>query len=204
MNAKRTRRFGSALVLAVSGILASTPLLWAHDLWLAPNALNASPDAHLEVLGRLGATSPVSAGPARPAPVGEARTAGRLSDSTDVLAVAERFHASLAAGDSGAALALLAPDVTILESGGTETLADYRAHHLSADIEYSKAVPSQRTVTLVRVIGDVAWVSATSTTQGEFRGRPVNSAGAELMVLSREKGTWKIRAIHWSSRRRTP
>jgi ketosteroid isomerase-like protein len=126
------------------------------------------------------------------------------SDSADVLAVAAKFHASLAAGDSAGALALLATDVTILESGGIETLADYRAHHLSADIEYAKAVPSQRTVTLVRVIGDVAWVSATSTTQGEFRGRPVNSAGAELMVLSRDRGTWKIRAIHWSSRRRTP
>ncbi len=39
---------------------------------------------------------------------------------------------------------------------------------------------------------------------GEFRGRPVNSAGAELMVLTRVQGTWKISAIHWSSRTRRP
>src|SRR5690242_11715749 len=71
-----------------------------------------------------------------------------LSDSTDVVGVAARFHAALAAGDSAAALALLASDVTILEAGATETLADYRAHHLSADIEFAKALPSQRTVAL--------------------------------------------------------
>lgn len=128
-----------------------------------------------------------------------------VSDSGDVVATVARYHAALSAGDSLGALALLSEDVTILESGGVETRADYRAHHLSADIEFAKAVPSQRTVTGAKVRGDVAWVTGTSTTQGEFRGRPVNSVGAELMVLSREGSAWKIRAIHWSSRtRRAP
>jgi hypothetical protein len=48
----------------------------------------------------------------------------------------------------------------------------------------------------------VAWVVGTSTTRGEYRGRPVNSAGAELMVLTRTPHGWRIAAIHWSSRRR--
>ena len=30
----------------------------------------------------------------------------------------------------------------------------------------------------------------------------INSQGAELMVLAREDGAWKIKAIHWSSRQR--
>ena len=122
------------------------------------------------------------------------------SDSADVVATAEQFHAALAAGDSGAALALLGEDVAILESGGAETKADYRSHHLAADIEFARAVPSHRTVTSVRIRGDAAWVTATSTTRGEYRGRQVNSVGAELVVLSRDGGAWKIRAIHWSSR----
>ena len=65
-------------------------------------------------------------------------------DSTAVLRTVDQFHRALASGDSVAALALLAPDVAILESGGSETLADYRGHHLPADIEYARAVPSVR------------------------------------------------------------
>lgn len=124
------------------------------------------------------------------------------TDSADVAAVVERFHAALASADSAAALALLAEDVVVLESGGVETRAEYRAHHLPADIEFARAVTSQRGAVTVRVRGDAAWATATSTTQGEFRGRPVSSTGAELMVLSRERGDWRIRAIHWSSRTR--
>ena len=45
----------------------------------------------------------------------------------------------------------------------------------------------------------------TSRTTGTYRERAINSAGAELMVLSRTADGWNIRAIHWSSRSvRTP
>ena len=130
-----------------------------------------------------------------------ARSPVAASDSADVAAVVDGFHKALAAGDSAAALAPLAPDVVVLESGGIETRDDYRAHHLPADIEFARAVPGARSGARVVVSGDVAWVSATSTTRGEFRGRPVNSVGAELVVLARAGGPWRIRAIHWSSRR---
>ena len=131
---------------------------------------------------------------AQPAPRG---------DSAAVAAVVTGFHAALARGDSAAALALLAPDVRVLESGGVETLADYRAHHLAADIEFARAVPASRGPLAVTVRGDAAWAVSTSETKGEFRGRPVSSASAELMVLARSAGGWRIQAIHWSSRRRT-
>ncbi len=124
------------------------------------------------------------------------------TDSSDVAAVVTRYHSALASGDSTAALALLADDAVVLETGSVETKSEYRAHHLPADIEFARAVPSQRSAITVRVRGDVAWASSTSTTQGEFRGRVVNSNAAELMVLSRERDGWKIRAIHWSSRAR--
>ncbi len=125
------------------------------------------------------------------------------SDSATVVSLAEQFHNALAAGDSAAAIAMLAPDVQILESGGIETLSDYRSHHLPADIAFARAVKSERVIEQVRVVGDVAWIVARSTSQGTFNERPVNSLGAELMVFARGNGGWKISAIHWSSRRRS-
>ena len=133
---------------------------------------------------------------------GPATAQGRTSDSADVADVVARYHGALASGDSAAALALLASDAIVLESGGKETREEYRAHHLPADIGFARAVPSQRTDVKVTVRGDVAWTSSTSTATGEYRGRQIDSRGAELMVLSREPDGWKIRAIHWSSRSR--
>ena len=123
-------------------------------------------------------------------------------DSAAVVDVVARYHKALAVSDSVAALRLLASDAVILESGNAETVAEYRAHHLPADLAFAAAVPSQRTVTRVVVRGDMAWVASKSTTQGEFRGRAINSTGAELMVLSRTSDGWRISAIHWSSRTR--
>lgn len=128
-----------------------------------------------------------------------------VTDSADVVAAVAKFHAALAAGDSSAALALLSDDVTILESGGVETKTQYRTGHINGDMSFAKAVPSVRTVTGVKVRGDAAWVTSSSVTQGESNGRQINSVGAELVVLTREGGVWKIRAVHWSSRaRRAP
>jgi ketosteroid isomerase-like protein len=122
-----------------------------------------------------------------------------------VLATVQAFHSAIERGDSVTALQQLAPDVQVQESGGVETLAEFRSHHLAADITYAKTVPSDRAEPTVVVSGDVAWVIGTSRSTGSYRGRAINSAGAELMVLSRTADGWRIRAIHWSSRAiRTP
>ncbi len=127
-------------------------------------------------------------------------------DSAAAVAAVTSFRTALASGDSAAVLRLLAPDVIILEAGGVETLADYRAHHLPGDIAFARALPGVHTLKSVVVSGDVAWVTSTSVTDGQYNGRAVNSAGAELVVLSRARAgaPWTIRAVHWSSRRRTP
>jgi ketosteroid isomerase-like protein len=124
------------------------------------------------------------------------------SDSSAVASVVMRYHDALAAGDSLAALALLADDAVILESGSVESRADYRSHHLPADIAFARAIRSQRGPVHVRVRGDVAWTFATSATQGDYNGRAINSAGAESMVLVRTPQGWRIASIHWSSRTR--
>lgn len=132
-----------------------------------------------------------------------ARSSG--ADSVSARRAVEAFHEALALGDSVGALALLSPDLVVLESGEVERYAEYRSHHLAADIAFERGVPSTHVLVTLRVEGNTAWVASTSITRGQFNKRPVNSAGAELMVLTRT-GTdapWRIRAIHWSSHRRS-
>lgn len=131
-------------------------------------------------------------------------SAASQGDSVSVVALVERFHAAMAAGDSATIMALLAPDAVILESGGVETRAEYQSHHLAGDIAYAKSMKTTRGPLRVTVRGDVAWASSTSATTGESRGRQVNSTGAELMVLTRTPAGWRISAIHWSSRSQRP
>jgi ketosteroid isomerase-like protein len=125
-------------------------------------------------------------------------------DSASVAATVNGFQNALSSGDSAAALALLAPDAVILESGGIETRSEYRSHHLSGDVSFARAVKSVRSQLKVTVSGTTAWTTSTSTTQGDYNGRAINSTGAESMVLSKTAAGWRIRQIHWSSRNRRP
>jgi ketosteroid isomerase-like protein len=137
-------------------------------------------------------------------PIPDTSATQASGDSTAVAAIVDRFHAAVVAGDSALALSLLAADAVVLESGGLETREEFRAHHLPADIAFAQAVKSERGSKRVVVRGDAAWVTSTSTTTGEYRGRQVNSSGAELMVLTRTPQGWRIASIHWSSRTRRP
>jgi hypothetical protein len=110
----------------------------------------------------------------------------------------------LSTGDTAGINALLYPDLKVLEGGTVENLQEYLSHHLSADIEFAKAVKEKRSSFTYRCAGDVAWLISTSTATGTFNGRDINSDGAELLILSRTKKGWQIRAIHWSSARRQP
>ena len=124
-------------------------------------------------------------------------------DSTDVTATVDAFHDALRRSDAAAAMQVLASDAIIMEGGGIETRAEYESHHLTADMEFAKAVPSTRSNVKVQVNGDTAWLTSASRTEGTFKDKPVNSRGAELMVLAKTADGWRIRAIHWSSQRVT-
>lgn len=132
-------------------------------------------------------------------PLAAQTTAG---DQASVTAVVDRFHAALAGGDQATNLQLLADDAVLLEAGSVETKAQYGANHLPADIEFEKGTSTKRSAIRVVVLGNAAWASSTSETTGTFQGRPIDSIGGELMVLSRETAGWRIRAIHWSGRAR--
>ena len=134
--------------------------------------------------------------------VGRATGQTSRADSVGVLAVVDQFHRTMEAGDSNGVMATLAPEVLVIEGGTIENRDEYRAHHLAADIAFTLANPSVRTVTRASVTGDQAWVVSTSTGKREVRGQPVEAISAELIVLRRTGPTWRIVAIHWSSRTR--
>jgi ketosteroid isomerase-like protein len=121
------------------------------------------------------------------------------SPDPEITAAVEAFHAALKKGDRAAVMALLAPDAEILEGGHAESRAEYEKGHLASDIEFAQAVPSTRENVVARQEGSAAWVTSSSRVSGSFKGREVNSAGAELIVLSKTTDGWRIRAIHWSS-----
>ncbi len=128
--------------------------------------------------------------------------AAQPTEAGAVTAVVDAFHAALSSGQGDKALELLAADAVMLEAGGVETRAQYARDHLPLDIEYEKTVTTKRTPIRVVVSGPTAWATSTSETTGTYNGRPVDSVGAEAMVLTRETAGWRIRAIHWSSRAR--
>jgi ketosteroid isomerase-like protein len=121
-------------------------------------------------------------------------------ESAAIRSVVEGFKAALAAGDSTAALGYLHPDLVVYEGGHAESLAEYRAGHLAADMEFAAAVETTALTQGLVVRPDMAlWVSE-SETKGEFRGRAIDSRGTETIVLVRTDDGWKILHVHWSSR----
>lgn len=140
-------------------------------------------------------------GPASVKP--SAKVTEAREDSVAVAKVVNDFHNALSKGDSATALRLLSSDAVILESGAVEARSEYRSHHLPADIDFAKAVASTHGPVQVTVNGGVAWTASSSVAKGEFKGRAIDSTGAESMVLTKEAAGWRIRSIHWSSRRRT-
>ncbi|HLG55590.1 MAG TPA: nuclear transport factor 2 family protein [Vicinamibacterales bacterium] len=119
----------------------------------------------------------------------------------DVTAVLESFYGAMKTGDRAAAMRLIAPDAVFLESGTLETRAEYEANHLPADIEFESQVTGKRGPIKVTFEGNTAWAIATTEYDGTFDGGAVKFVSAQLMVLTRDSGDWRIRTIHWSSRR---
>jgi len=113
--------------------------------------------------------------------------------------VAESYHNALLSKDRESALAVLSSDVIIIEGGHVQTREEYISHHLDADIDFTSNVTSRRKVIRTFVDGNVGWIISSTTVTGRYKGREINSTGAELMVLRQQNEMWNIVAIHWSS-----
>ena len=133
-----------------------------------------------------------------PDPAPAAAPADRTATEAGV--AVDAFHAALGRGDTDAALALLTNDALIFEEGQAErSKAEYAGHHLGADAEFSKAVPSKLLGRTARGAGDFAWVASERRVTGTFRGKAMDRQMTETMVLRRDKDRWLITHIHWSS-----
>ena len=126
------------------------------------------------------------------------------NDEASVAAAVKVFHSAYAAGDAAQVMQFIAEDALMMEGGSIETRAQYEKDHLPLDIAFEKEVQAKRTPVRVVVRGDTAWVTTSADFVGTFQSKPVDFQGLELMVLSREQGGWRIRAVHWSSRNRRP
>lgn len=114
--------------------------------------------------------------------------------------IVDAFHAALGRGDTTGAVALLADDAVIYESGGVERgKAEYASHHLAADAAFAKAVPSRVLRRSGAADGAVAWILTEGQTTGSYRDRPVDRTTTETAILRRIRGAWRITHFHWSS-----
>jgi ketosteroid isomerase-like protein len=132
---------------------------------------------------------------------GCARAANTEADTAAVQATLEKFYGAMKTADTATAMAQIADDALFVESGKLETRAEYEMNHLPNDIAFEKQITGKRSPWRVTIKGDTAWVIATTEYDGVVDGEDVNFVSAQLAVLTREEPGWRIRSIHWSSRR---
>ena len=114
----------------------------------------------------------------------------------------EAFYAAMKNADNARAMSHIAEDAVFVESGRLETRDEYEKNHLPADISFEKQVSGKRGEWKITIEDNTAWAIATTEYDGIFDGAPVAFTSAQLAVLSRDADAWRIRSIHWSSRRR--
>src|SRR5688572_4223902 len=121
---------------------------------------------------------------------------------TEVRNTLESFYAAMKNADNARAMSHIAEDAVFVESGRLETREEYEKNHLPADISFEKQVSGKRGEWKITIEDNTAWAIATTDYDGIFDGAPVAFTSAQLAVLSRDGDAWRIRSIHWSSRRR--
>lgn len=114
-------------------------------------------------------------------------------------AAAQAFHAALQRGDRTAALALLAPAVTISEGGHTQSRDAYASGHLAEDIAFLKSAKITPVSLGSMPMGDTAMVGSESDLATTAEGKPDTIRSRELLTLKKIGPAWKITAIQWQS-----
>ncbi|MEM1043595.1 MAG: nuclear transport factor 2 family protein [Bacteroidota bacterium] len=111
----------------------------------------------------------------------------------DASETADRFHAALAAGDRQSVESLLTPDAVVLEGGRAEARNEYLGGHFARDVAFLADAQPEPIFRRTTVAGDAAWVASTQ--------RIGDATMAELLVMERTDGGWRVSAVHWSSAR---
>lgn len=120
--------------------------------------------------------------------------------------IAAAYLTAIEARDLDAAGALVAPDSIIFETGGVEgTWQHYREHHLGPEIdgitEFTIDSTNEPELTSSRdgSLAVITWpIKYTISLKDE---RVIESRGTVTFVLAPDEATYRIRHLHWSSRR---
>jgi len=116
--------------------------------------------------------------------------------------VLEEFYAALASGDTSAATARLAPELTIYESGYVERSRDeYAGHHMPADMKFAKTSKNRVLKQTERREGNMAVLWTETETRSTTEGKDVTTLGTETAMLQKTGDNWVIVHLHWSSRK---
>ena len=112
------------------------------------------------------------------------------------------FHDALASGDKAKATELLAPDITIYESGYVErSRAEYAKHHLPGDIAFAKTSTHRVLQQSERREGNLAVIWEETETKATVKNKEVRYLGTSTALLQKTSDTWSIVHVHWSSRK---
>ena len=121
--------------------------------------------------------------------------------NADPVGAVNAFHQALARGDKEAALAVLAADVLVYESGSAERSRDeYAVRHLQDDVAFSQTTQRKILRSDSRIDGKLAVVTQEIETTGRYKDKDVHLFGLETTVLERVHGRWRIKHVHWSAR----
>ncbi len=119
--------------------------------------------------------------------------------------VAAAYLAAIEASDLDSAEGLFTGESSIYETGGVEgSWRNYREHHLGPEIDAieSFSIIKQEPELVESLDGSLAFIAwpieYTITLKDE---RTIHSKGTVTFLLIREKGVYRIRQLHWSSRR---
>ena len=111
------------------------------------------------------------------------------------------FYSALASGDKSKATELLAPNVTIYESGYVErSRAEYTGHHMQGDMDFAKMANSTVLQHTERAEGNFSVIWQETETKATIKGKAVRILGTQTALLEKSAEGWRIVHIHWSSR----
>lgn len=137
---------------------------------------------------------------AAPAPV-------TADDSAAIKAVLAAYKTALERRDLTGVDALFAAQNQVIESGKVEgSYADYVTNHIGPELAHIQQFGFEDYAVSIQQAGDIAWATETYryTIVLQDRPEPIVRLGVATSVLERQGDTWKIRALHSSSRAPRP